>query len=150
MYSIHIVGTLAPYAAVIVPLGAQTRNIPQTTPVIISRVEKVRFTNEKIEQFNIIVKKCMNGSISMEEAALKLCGGGKFKDISFIALYIWLYRLQNNHVQGFQPDPRSKRFGNLISFLRTECDNFEEDYDNKEFYFLKLQKSLDKELDTLE
>ena len=51
----------------------------------------------------------------------------------------------------FHPDIRSTRFGSLISFLRAECDNFEEDYENKEFYdsikdcFLKLQKALEEE-----
>jgi hypothetical protein len=42
-------------------------------------------------------------SISMDEAILQLRGGGKFKDISFIVFYIWLYKLQINHVEGFQP-----------------------------------------------
>ena len=38
----------------------------------------------------------------MEEAILKLRGGVKFKDISLIVFYIWLWNLNNNHVQGFQ------------------------------------------------
>ena len=43
----------------------------------------------------------------------------------------------------------------MISFLRAECDNFEEDYDNEEVYdsikdcFLKLQKALEEELDSI-
>ena len=47
-------------------------------------------------------------------------------------------------------------FGSFISFLRAECDNFDEDYDNDEFHdsikeaFFQLYKSLDEELDTLE
>ena len=65
-------------------------------------------------------------------------------------------KIDFKRLKDFQPDPRSKRFGTLISFLRAECDNFEEDYDNKEFYdsikdcFLKLQKVLDEELDSFE
>lgn len=39
----------------------------------------------------------------MDEAILQFRGGVKFKDIFFIVFYIWLYRLQNNHVEGFQP-----------------------------------------------
>jgi len=44
----------------------------------------------------------MNGFINKEKAMLKLRGGGKFKYICFIVLYVCLYRLQNKHVQGFQ------------------------------------------------
>lgn len=51
----------------------------------------------------------------------------------------------------FQLDPRSYGFGSLISFLKAECDNFSDDYQNEEFYdsikdcFLKLQKALNEE-----
>lgn len=57
------------------------------------------------------------------------------------------FQLNSGTLKDFQPDPRSKWFGSFISFLSAECDNFEEDYDNKEFYdsikdsFLKLQKA---------
>ena len=63
------------------------------------------------------------------------------------------FQINSKKLKDFQPDPRSKGFGNLISFLSAECDNFEEDYDNKEFYdsikdcFLKLQKALNEEQD---
>jgi len=63
----------------------------------------------------------------------------------------FMLELSSGKVKDFQPDPRSKGFGSLISFLRAECDNFQEDYANPEFYdsikacFLKLQKVLDEE-----
>lgn len=50
-----------------------------------------------------------------------------------------------------QLDPRSDGFSDLISFLKAECDNFSEDYQNEEFYdsikdcFLELQKALNEE-----
>jgi len=56
-----------------------------------------------LDEFNQISSKFLDSSISMDEAILQLRGGGKFKDISFRVWYIWLYRLQNNHVEGFQP-----------------------------------------------
>ena len=37
------------------------------------------------------------------ELILELSGGGRLEDISWIIFYIWLWKLQNNHVQGFQP-----------------------------------------------
>lgn len=56
-----------------------------------------------MEQFDIIVKKCIDGSISIKEAILQLRGEGKFKDVSFIVLYIWLLNLQNSKVQSLVP-----------------------------------------------
>ena len=56
--------------------------------------------------------------------------------------------LGSEKLKDFHPNLRSTRFGSLINFLRAECDSFEKDYDNKEFYdsikdcFLKLQKVL--------
>lgn len=61
------------------------------------------------------------------------------------------FEINSKKFKDFQPDLKSKGFGTLISFLSAECDNFEEDYDNKEFYdsikdcFLKLQKALNEE-----
>jgi hypothetical protein len=63
----------------------------------------------------------------------------------------FLKELGSEKLKDFQLDPRSYGFGSLISFLRAECDNFSEDYQNEEFYdsikdcFLKLQKALNEE-----
>ena len=111
-------GSLAPSTSVMLPtpttiniiqsntldsMGVQTRHILFISPVISNRPDKIIYTDEQIDEFSQISSEFLNGSISMEEAILKLRGGGKFKDISFIVLYIWLWRLQNNHLQSFQP-----------------------------------------------
>jgi hypothetical protein len=63
----------------------------------------------------------------------------------------FLKELSSETLKDFQLDPRSNGFGSFISFLRAECDNFSEDYQNEEFYdsikdcFLKLQKALNEE-----
>lgn len=61
--------------------------------------------------------------------------------------------LDSEKFQDFNPDVRLIGFGNLISFLKSECDNFYPDYDDEDFYqsmkdcFLKLQEVLDEEKD---
>ena len=83
-------------------MGIQTKHILFIAPVISNRPDKILYTDKQIDEFYQIAGKFMNSSISIDEAILQLRGGEKFKDFSFIVLYIWLYRLQNNHVQGFQ------------------------------------------------
>ena len=66
----------------------------------------------------------------------------------------FIVELDSEKLKDFNPDVRSTGFGSFISFLRAECDNFSEDYQNEKFYnsikdcFLKLQKVLDEELDS--
>ena len=54
-------------------------------------------------------------------------------------------------IKAFQPDERSKKFSGFLTYFYCECDNFEEDYENEEFYnsikngFLNLQKVLNEE-----
>jgi hypothetical protein len=58
-------------------------------------------------------------------------------------------RLKDLHL-----DLRSKKFGGFLTSLYSECEYFDEDYENEEVYtsiknkFLKFQKALDEELDT--
>ena len=82
---------------------SQTKPSSLIAPVIIYQPDKIILRDKSIDEFNQISSKFLDGSISMDEAILQLRGGGRFKDISFIVLYIWLYRLHNNHVEGFQP-----------------------------------------------
>ena len=97
-------------------------------------------------QIALLMQNFINGIIDGEEFSEDFFLVDRKTLAAHNALKIDFERLKN-----FQPDERSKGFGNLISFLRAECDNFEEDYDNKEFYdsikdcFLKLQKALDEE-----
>jgi len=82
---------------------SQTKPSYLIAPVIINQPDKSILTDLQLDEFNQISFKFLDGSISMDETILQLRGGGKFKDISSIILYIWLYRLHNNHVEGFQP-----------------------------------------------
>jgi hypothetical protein len=94
----------------------------------------------------------------MEKFVHKIISGEEFDD-SFFQLrqrriyeyHDFIKELNSEKLKDFQLDPRSNGFGSLISFLRAECDNFSEDYQNEEFYdsikdcFLKLQKALNEE-----
>lgn len=94
----------------------------------------------------------------MEKFVNKIISGEEFSN-SFLELRQrliyecdgFLKELGSEKLKDFQLDPRSYGFGSLISFLRAECDNFSEDYQNEEFYdsikdcFLKLQKALNEE-----
>ena len=94
----------------------------------------------------------------MEKFVNRIISGEEFSD-SFLQLRQrliyecdgFLKELGSEKLKDFQLDPRSYEFGSLISFLRAECDNFSEDYQNEEFYdsikdcFLKLQKALNEE-----
>ena len=81
---------------------SQTKPSFLIAPVMTNKPDKSILIDLQLDEFNQISSKFLDGSISMDEAIFQLRGGGKFKDISLIVLYIWLYRLQNNHVEGFQ------------------------------------------------
>ena len=94
----------------------------------------------------------------MEKFVNKIISGEEFSDSFLVLRQRLIYEcdgvlkeLRSEKLKDFQIDPRSYQFGNLISFLRAECDNFDEDYQNEEFYdsikdcFLKLQKALNEE-----
>ena len=108
---------------------------------------------ESRRQFAFLMKKFVTGIID----------GQEFSD-SFHVLRQklidkcdeFIVELDSEKLKDFNPDVRSTGFGSFISFLRAECDNFSEDYQNEEFYnsikdcFLKLRKVLDEELDITE
>jgi len=98
--------------------------------------------------FVLLVEKFVNRIISDEEFS------DSFRELRQRLIYEcdgFLKELGSEKLKDFQLDPRSYGFGNLISFLRAECDNFSEDYQNEEFYdsikdcFLILQKDLNEE-----
>ena len=98
--------------------------------------------------FVLLMKKFVNRIISGEEFS------DSFLELRQRLIYEcdgFLKELGSEKLKDFQIDPRSYKFGSLISFLRAECDNFSEDYQNEEFYdsikdcFLKLQKALNEE-----
>ena len=94
----------------------------------------------------------------MEKFVNRIISGEEFDD-SFFQLHQSLIKeyhgftkeLVSEKLKDFQPDPISNRFASLVSFLRPECDNYTEDYQNEEFYdsikdcFLKLQEVLNEE-----
>lgn len=94
----------------------------------------------------------------MEKFVNKIISGEEFSN-SFLELRQrltyecdgFLKELGSEKLKDFQIDARSYGFGSFISFLRAECDNFSEDYQNEEFYdsikdcFLQLQKALNEE-----
>ena len=83
-------------------IGAQKQNSLRSVPVVSNRPDKIIYTDEQIDKLSKISFEFLDGSINMEKAILKLRAGGRFKDISFLAFYLWLYSSQNNSVQGFQ------------------------------------------------
>ena len=54
-------------------------------------------------------------------------------------------------IQAFQPDERSKKLSSFLTGFYCQCEHFEEDYENDEFYnsiqngFLNFQKALNEE-----
>ena len=96
----------------------------------------------------------------MEKFVNKIISGEEFSD-SFVGLRQrlryqcdgFLKELSSEKVEDFQLDldPRAHWFTNLMSFVRAECDNFDEDYQNEEFYdsikncLLKLKTALNEE-----
>lgn len=64
----------------------------------------------------------------------------------------FILELGSGKVKDFQPDKRAKKLGGFFTGLYCECEDFDEDYENEEFYtsiqngFLNFQKTLDKNL----
>lgn len=67
-------------------LHSQTQNTAQTAPVVRSKVDKVKLTTEQIE----ILKKCIDGSITLEEAIFQLRSGAGITDLAAITGFIIL------------------------------------------------------------
>ncbi len=72
-----------------------------------SKVDKIRLTNEQIKQFNNLALQINSGSITMEEAVLKLSGGDGLTDvvgiIAFVIFINWYDSLFG--VKAFQANP---------------------------------------------
>ena len=81
--------------------------------------------------FVLLMEKFINRIISGEEFS------NSFFELRQRLIYEcdgFIKKLGSEKLKDFQLDPRSNGFGSLISFLRAECDNFSEDYQNEEFY----------------
>ena len=99
-------------------------------------------------QFALLMEKFINGIIDGQEFSYSFL---ELRRKLIDTCDEWIVELGSGKAKDFQPDGRSTGFGSLISFLRAECENFSEDYQNQEFYdsikdcFLKLQKVLNEE-----
>ena len=76
--------------------------VSESQPVYLIIPEKNILTDLQLNEFNQIGSKFLNGSITIDEAILELRGGGRFEEICYLVLFIWLSNLQNNSVEGFQ------------------------------------------------
>jgi len=56
--------------------------------IFIDNFDKIVLTDQKIEQFDIIAKKCMNSSITMEKAILQLRSGHGLTDVVAIMIFV--------------------------------------------------------------
>ena len=81
---------------------SETKPIFLTAPVINNQLNQMDL---QLDEFTQISSKFINSSMSIDELILQLRGGDKFKDISFIILFILLYKLQQNRIEGFPVNP---------------------------------------------
>jgi len=113
---------LAPCGAVLMPLppisihklyhsaGSEigtNKNYPKIALIPASKVDKIRLTNEQMEQFNNLALQLNSGLITMEEAVLQLRGGSGLTDVvGIIAFIIFINWCDSQFgVEGFQGDP---------------------------------------------
>lgn len=98
--------------------------------------------------FVLLMEKFVDGIITGDEF------NDSFFELSQNLIYEYddsIKKLDSEKLKNFQLNPRSNGFNNLISFVRAECNNFSENYQNEEFYdcikdcFLQLQKALNEE-----
>lgn len=84
-----------------------SQNYPKIVTISPSKIDKIRLTNQQIKQFDIIVKKCMDGSITMEEAILELRGGDDLTDVAAIITFIIFVNWYDSlfGVKAFQGNP---------------------------------------------
>ena len=114
---------LAPCVAVVLPLPpvaidrlspmeqdkilSNKNGYPQIATIPESKVDKIRLTNDQIQQFNNLALQLNSGSITMEEAVLQLRGGDGLTDIvaaiAFVIFINWYDSLFG--VQAFQANP---------------------------------------------
>ena len=80
---------------------------PQIAHILEEKVDKIRLTNEQIKQFNNLAIELNSGSITMEEAVLRLRGGDGLTDvvavIAFVIFMNWYDSLSG--VEAFQANP---------------------------------------------
>jgi hypothetical protein len=79
---------------------------PQIATIPESKLDKIRLTNDQIQQFNNLALQLNNGSIKMEEAVLQLRGGELSDIVGVIAFVIFINWYDSLFgVEAFQANP---------------------------------------------
>jgi hypothetical protein len=101
-------------------------------------------------QVGLLMEDFLNRKIDGEE----LCGrvyGLRRKLINTCEKFKLELTSGSEKIKAFQPDGRSKKLSGFLTGLYCECEHFDEDYENDEFYtsikngFLNFQKALNEE-----
>ena len=82
---------------------------PQIATIPESKVDKIRLTNDQIQQFNNLALQLTSGSITMEEAVLQLRGGDGLTDVVAITAFVIFINWYDSlfGVEAFQANPLS-------------------------------------------
>jgi hypothetical protein len=77
---------------------------PQIAPIIGSKIDKIRLTNEQIKQFNNLTLQLNSGSITMEETVLQIRGGDVLTDVVAVIAFVIFVNLYDSlfGVEAFQ------------------------------------------------
>jgi hypothetical protein len=80
---------------------------PQIATIPESKVDKIRLTNDQIQQFNNLALQLNNGSIKMEEAILQLRGGDGLTDVAAVIVLVIFFNWYDPFfgVEAFQANP---------------------------------------------
>ena len=80
---------------------------PQIAHIFEEKVGKIRLTNEQIKEFNNFAIELNSGSITMEEAVLRLRGGDGLTDIAAVFAFVIFMNWYDSlfGVKAFQADP---------------------------------------------
>lgn len=70
------------------------------------------------------MEKFLNGTIDGEDFSERF---SELRQKLIDAFHVFESELGSEKFKNFQPDERSRNFGSLISFLRAECDSFDEE-----------------------
>jgi hypothetical protein len=87
--------------------SSQFKKFLQTAPTLIEKSDKIVLSEKQIEQFDRLAEQVMRGSITIDEAVLKLRGGNELTDLAVILAFVifanWLDSLYG--VEPFQQSP---------------------------------------------
>ena len=112
---------------------------PQIAHILEEKVDKIRLTNEQIKEFNNLAIELNSGSITMEEAVLRLRGGDGLSDIvgiiTFVIFINWYDSLFG--VEAFQANPLPHQ--DLFGWLNGKYDRKPMQYTSYKSSIFELQ-----------